>query len=923
MKISIRSKKHILIALLIALGVAGYAFIFGNDPVDYNTQVKPLINQKCISCHGGVKKKGGFSLLFRSEALDTTESGKPAIIPGNPDESEMIRRLTLEDADERMPYHEEPLSKDEISILRRWIREGARWGDHWAYETVREPKLPVEKSWLSGLFSKPEKIWARNEVDLYIEDKFNGLELEPSREAEKTILLRRLSLDLIGMPAPDNIAQKFLQRSDSAAYEQLVDDLMKDQGFGERWASMWMDLARYADTKGYERDDARSIWRYRDWLIRSFNEDKPYNVFLTEQLAGDLLPNASDEQLIATAFHRNTLTNDEGGTENEEFRISAVMDRVNTTWEVLMGTTFACVQCHAHPYDPFRHEEYYKFLAFFNNTRDEDSYADYPLLYEYKGKDSLKFLQVNHWLRKHASADQQMRIEQFLRTRQPAYNGLVTDSFVNAELADTKWLIMRNRSIARFQQVDLTGKSNLLFRFKTWPQNGRLRIHLDQPEGPVLLDAKLSGTRGKWTTLDLPLESYYGMHNLYFRYESPMLKSMNDNGVMFDWLYFNKPFPGKSQPGYDSAYAMFRQLIDQGDAVTTPILIENSPDMSRETRIFERGNWLVKGDQVRPGVPASLPSMEKGSPANRLGLAMWLTSPQNPLTSRTMINRIWEQLFGQGLAETLEDLGTQGIPPTHPELLDYLSWTFMHEDQWSLKKTLKRIVMSATYRQDSKVTKTQLEKDPYNKWYARGPRIRLSAEQVRDQALAFSGLLSKKMYGPSVMPYQPEGVWLSPWNGNSWTMSKGEDQYRRALYTYWKRSSPYPSMIHFDGPSREVCSARRIRTNTPLQALTILNDSAYVDIARRFALKLIKDNGKDYPKMIGLAYELATGRPVDPAKKIKLEKLYALALDRFLVQRDGAKEMLGGDNAPDAPEAAALVVVTNAILNLDEVITKY
>jgi hypothetical protein len=348
------SRKVLLVITPIVAVIIFFVLSSHQSTVDFNAQVKPIFNKKCITCHGGVRRKSGFSLLFRADALAKNKSGKPAIIPGDPDHSEMIRRLTSHDPDERMPYKHEPLSTDEISILKRWIKQGAKWGDHWAYVAVKPVEVPAVKT-----------SWAKNEIDHFIYEKLEQEKLKPSSEADKPTLLRRAGLDLIGMAAPEKIATEFLSDNRGQAYEVMVDSLLASKHFGEKWAGMWLDLARYADTKGYERDDSRSIWHYRDWLIKAFNDGKPYDQFLTEQIAGDLLPNPSDDQYIATAFHRNTMTNDEGGTDNEEFRTAAVIDRVNTTWQALMGTTFGCVQCHSHPYDPFTHDEYYKFMAFF------------------------------------------------------------------------------------------------------------------------------------------------------------------------------------------------------------------------------------------------------------------------------------------------------------------------------------------------------------------------------------------------------------------------------------------------------------------------------------------------------------------------------------------------------------------------------
>lgn len=897
-------------------------FFIGEKPIDFNTDVKPILNKKCISCHGGVKKKGGFSVLFEEEALAKTESGKPAIIPGDPHASEMIIRLTSADPEERMPYKEAPLSDEEITILTKWVKQGAKWGKHWAYQPVQEQKIPSLKRVFFGLRPSPYASLVKNPIDHFILDKLDSKQLTPSAEADKRTLLRRVSLDIIGIPAPEAIAMKFLSDDSETAYANLVDDLLALPQYGERWTAMWMDLSRYADTKGYERDDQRQIWRYRDWLIKSFNQDKPYNEFLTEQIAGDLLPSPTDDQYLATAFHRNTLTNDEGGTDNEEFRTAAVIDRVNTTWEVLMGTTFACVQCHSHPYDPFKFEDYYKFMAFFNNTRDEDSYGEYPLLYEYKNEDSIRFVQVSQWLKQNVSRTEAHNIIQFLRTRQPAINSLTADHFMNSELSDTKWLAFRNHSSARLKQVLLNGSTKIITRYNASVPDGILALHLDSVNGPVFGKINITNAKKGWVINEFTIQPVDGKHDIYFSYKSKSLDK-DRNGLVFDWLYFTTAFPGVSKPNYDSIKKAFDHLITNGQALTTPIIMENPEQMFRSTQIFDRGNWTQKGDHVQPGIPASLNPMPKGAPQNRLGLTKWMTDHKNPLTSRTITNRIWEQLFGQGLVETLEDLGSQGIPPTHPELLDYLSWNLMHKWNWSLKKLIREIVMSATYRQSSKANPEQIEKDRFNKWYARGPRFRLTAEQIRDQALAISGVLHKEMYGPSKMPWQPDGIWNSPYNGNKWRTASGNDQYRRAIYTYWKRTSAYPSLLTFDAMQREVCVSRRIRTNTPLQALTLLNDPAYVDISRQWTLNLLKESNDPFI-LVQKAYTKATGKKPNGTVLKPLMNLYFKSKKNFEKNRDATCEMSSGilNNPINKPETAAMITVIHSILNLDDVITK-
>ena len=917
-KISLK-KSFLIIAVLVIIIVV-FTFSTRRQTIDFSAQVKPIFNKKCITCHGGVRQKAGFSLLFRSQALANTESGKPAIIPGQPEKSELIRRLTLKDPEERMPYKHAALSKEEIEILRDWIKQGAQWGEHWAYVPVQPTAVPKTTSFF-GLIDNSNG-WIKNDIDNFILRELKEKDLAHSAEADKATLLRRISLDLIGMPASQKITQQYLNDSTGKGYENAVDSLLVSARFGERWAAMWLDLARYADTKGYERDDSRSIWRYRDWVINAFNHNKPYNEFLTEQIAGDLLPDANDDQLIATAFHRNTMTNDEGGTNNEEFRTAAVLDRVNTTWEALMGTTFACVQCHSHPYDPFKHDEYYQFMAFFNDTRDEDTYEDYPLLRHFTDSAEQEKNKLIGWLNQNAGATKTNAVNHFLKTWQPAFHSLTCDSFTNSELSDTKWLAFRNQAVCRLKKVDLEKKNEIIYRYQAYKPGGVWKVHLDKPDGQIVATVPLVLTKNGWQISVVPIRSTAGIHDLYFTYTNSNLKKPEDNGALFDWFYFAESFPGKEKPGYEENKKRYWSLLTMQTA-TTPVMVENPKEMHRESHVFERGNWLVKGNIVTPGVPKSLNPFPANAPANRLGLAMWLTSKQNPLTARTMVNRLWEQLFGVGLVETLEDLGTQGASPTHKELLDYLSYQFMNEYNWDIKKLLKKMVMSATYRQDSKVTKEQLEKDQANKYYARGPRVRLSAEQIRDQALMITGLMSEKMFGPGVMPYQPDNIWLSPYNGLKWNMSRGEDRYRRAVYTYWKRTAPYPSMVTFDGVAREVCTARRIRTNTPLQALVSLNDEAYLDMARKLSYRVESNNFNNPQQQIKTVYEQATGHSIEEKTFQSLMKLYQIALQKFSTNKNNACEMAGGNsNKYNTAATAALVVVTNTVLNLDDVVTK-
>ena len=893
-----------------------WIFLTGCNPpggkIDYTTQVKPILNKHCISCHGGVKMQSNYSLLYREEALGKGKSGKYGIIPGNASGSEFIRRLSLHDPEERMPYQKDPLSAEEISLLMRWIDQGAEWGSHWAYEKVKKPVVP-----------DADGKWAKTDIDRFIWSNARKEGLTPAGRASDEGLLRRAALDVTGLPAPENLVAAYARTKDFPGY---VDQLLALPAYGEKWASMWLDLARYADTKGYERDGRRNIWRYRDWLIRAFNADMPYDRFLTEQLAGDLLPDPTEDQLIATAFHRNTMTNDEGGTNNEEFRTEAVIDRVNTTWETLMSTTFACVQCHSHPYDQFRHEEYFKFMAFFNNSRDEDTYADYPVFRHYDSTRLQKLEALGGWLREKVSPQQQKELVMFLKTLQPSYNSIVFDEFVNAELADTKWLALRNRSSARLQQVNLSGKNAVILRLSHGVE-GTLELRVDGPAGPVVGRLAVKGASQGWRLAEIPLKKTEGTHDIYAVYRSPVLQDPNATGMMFDWLYFTVGLPAGGDARSRSFTADFWELLNAG-VEQTPVMIENPADFKRKTHVFERGSWLSPGKEVSPGVPALLGSLKPGQPQNRLGMAQWMTSEENPLVARTMVNRVWEQLFGQGLVETLEDFGSQGAAPVNRELLDYLSYRFMHEYRWSVKKLVRAILVSETYRQDSEVTPEKLQKDPYNRFLVRGPRVRLSAEQIRDQALAVSGALNPQMYGPPVMPYQPEGIWNSPYSSDKWKMSTDGQQYRRAIYTFMKRTSPYPSMVTFDGTGRDICLSRRIRTNTPLQALVTLNDSVFVDLSVHLARRAMAAGpgtpqpGTPQPgapeKYIDIAYKMATGKRISPEKRLALVRLYEKAYNTYRKDPAQCRALTAGTDA----RLAAMVLVANTILNLDEVITK-
>lgn len=906
------------LTLILAIGVLWYTVRPFQSPIDFSTEVKPILNKHCIHCHGGVKQSGGLSMMTRTELLGAGDSGHAAIVPGKPDESELYLRVIHEDEEERMPYESEPLVKEDIQTLRRWIAEGAKWGDHWAFLPVEKPTIPNQKK--LGSLGNGSTDWARYSLDAFVIEKMKVKDLKPSAAASPDILLRRVSLDLIGVSASKRLSTAYLSNPTPENYNQLIDSLLASPQFGERWAAVWMDLARYADTKGAERDDRRTIWQYRDWLIRAFNSDMPYDQFITEQLAGDLLPNPTDDQLIATGFHRNTITNDEGGTDNEEFRLAAVVDRVNTTWEAMMSSTFACTQCHGHPYDPIQHDEYYKFLAFFNDTRDHDTFADYPWLRTFSEEQKQQLNDLIDWVVTNDSAKRAAEMKLFLKTWQPAYYSLQADSLVHADIYDTKFLGLRKDGIARLANIDLKGDNQLIFRHYAQANEGFWTVRAGHPNGQIIVKAPVKKTEG-WSIQTIDFESTLEeTTDIFIRLESASSNYEDSPLITFDWFYLTQQFPAAEATDYVYHKQVFNELL-QAETEHTLIMIENPVDMHRQTYVWDRGSWMSPTDKVTVDVPAIFPDLPTNAPHNRLGLAQWMTDPQHPLVSRTIVNRIWEQLFGVGLAETLEDLGTQGIPPTHPELLDYLSWQLMHEYDWDLKKLMKEIVLSNTYQQSSHLTQELIEKDPTNTYYTRFPRVRLSAEQLRDESLNVSALLSNKMFGESVMPPQPKGVWGTPYNNQEWIESEGEDRYRRALYTYWKRSSPYPAFLTFDAAPRQICNARRIPTNTPLQALVTLNDPAFMEAAIHLALKNYDEDSIE--KQISRSYQQAIGVPISSSRLKVLQQLFEEMNTQYAQEPESVKELLEGIKEEYwQSDIAALTVVNNVILNLDEFITK-
>ena len=884
-----------------------------SDKVDFSTQIKPILNKNCITCHGGVKKNGGFSLLFEAEAFVNTESGKPAIIPGNAAGSEMIKRLHEEDPELRMPYEKPKLSTEEIELLTRWVDQGAEWGQHWAYSLPEEVIVPAVTD-EAGFSSKESAEFIKNGIDNFVLARLDGEELTPNPPAAQNIIARRLALDLVGLPPSPELLQRF--ESNDISYEVLVDTLLAQKTYGEKWATWWLDLARYADSKGYEKDMGRSIWKYRDWVIDAFNKDIPYDQFTIEQLAGDLLPQPTTDQLIATAFHRNTMNNDEGGTDDEEFRVATVMDRINTTFSVWQSTTMECVQCHSHPYDPFKFEEYYKLMAFFNNSRDEDTPSESPILKFYTPEQQQKVDKILEWTAKHGSEKSVTALKNFMQFTEPVYKSHFFKQFDNAVYDDHASVVFWDNGNLIIDNAYTNEASYVHLNYRSHYNGTKMIIRERDANGPILGEFTIDKTKNN-TTAQFPIRKIVEKTDLYIETQNNAA-SKEANILNLYWVGFVDDIPAADQPGWAAVNAAFLELLN-ANTETVPIMAENPEYMHRTTQIFDRGSWVSKTDTVKAGTPESLNQWNGDWPDNRLGLSKWIVDKKNPLTARTLVNRVWHQIFGRGLVSTVEDIGSQSEPPSHPDMLDWLSLRFMNEHKWSVKALIKEIVLSGTYRQSSESTPEIYQIDPENELLARGPRIRLGAEQIRDQALAVSGLLSEKMYGPGVMPPQPDGVWQTVYNGAKWEESTGEDRYRRGVYTYLKRTSPYPSFLTFDAGSREVCTIRRTVTNTPLQALVTLNDPVYLEASYQLA----KNNQMigDIEKSIEKTYERATLTEIEPATLDALKELYHNSLIAFTENTEASEMFLHFEDKP-TPELGALTVVANAIMNLDEFLTK-
>lgn len=953
---------HGLVFGLLALSGAAFA----EERLHFSREIMPVLSKSCFTCHGPdeSQRKAGLRLDTFEGATAVLDSGDRAIVPGDPDASTLIARVTAHDPADRMPPDGKgkALSQHQVDLLRQWIREGATFEKHWAFSAPVQAAAPTPARFADRV---------RSPIDAFVFSRLEAEGLEPNPPAAPEVLLRRASLDLTGLPPTKEEMDAFLADPAPDAYEKQVERLLASPAYGERWGQIWLDLARYADTMGYEKDLRRTMWPFRDWVIKAFNEDMPFDQFTREQLAGDLLPEPTREQIIATGFHRNTMTNTEGGTDNEEFRTSAVVDRVNTTMQVWMGMTFTCAQCHTHKYDPFTLKEYYEVYSFFNQTEDADYDDEAPTLEVSDGDQVEKLAKARSAF---TEADASLKELAGPATALPAPTAggwyrlgpFVADSFdaafdaVNpveagvdlAQRFDEGRIYWRSEpALTDTTSVPLAAENSAEYFYRTYEvtQPTAVELGLGSDDGirvwvnnALVWENRVK--RGAAQDQDRVLIALNpGVNTL-------LVKVVNGGaaGALYARIT-DRPVPDKiaavllkaDAERNDDERALLasyqekqaetereRQRVAKLEAEISrmPIMRELPEDKRRETRIFERGSFLTPGDLVQAATPAVFHPFPAEAPRNRIGFSSWLTARDNPLTARVIVNRYWEQFFGAGIVATTEDFGTQGDWPTHPELLDWMAVEFM-ERGWSMKELCRMIVTSETYRQSSTATPEKLEQDPTNRFYARGPRFRLPAESIRDQALRVAGLLSEKMYGPSVMPPQPDGLWQIEYSNDRWVESKGEDKFRRALYTFWRRTDPYPSMVSFDAPSREVCTVTRVRTNTPLQALVTMNDPVYIEAAQALARRVASVGGSSTRARTAWAFETVLSRKPEPAELEVLLKLYRIEFDHYRATPEEAEKMATVPIGP-APEnenvaaLAAWTVVANTLMNTDEFLTK-
>jgi hypothetical protein len=1019
--------------------MAAYAGALAASPVpkpappapDFNGEVRPILSRHCFKCHGPDEgqRMAKLRLDLPGAAVAPAGSGKRAIVPGKTDGSELVHRIFAAEPARRMPpaAANNPLSEAEKQVLKRWIAAGAKYEQHWAFVPPKPAPLPAVKL----------NSWPKNGIDRFVLARLEKEGLKPSPEADRYTLVRRVSLDLTGLPPTPEEADQFVNDRSPDAYEKLVDKLLASPHYGERWARRWLDLARYSDTNGYEKDRARSVWPYRDWVIHALNEDMPFDQFTLEQIAGDMLPNATPQQKIATGFHRNTMLNEEGGADPLEYRYYAMVDRVATTGTAWLGLTTGCAQCHTHKFDPIPQREYYQLMALLDNADEPEMEVPQPEVAARRAE-----------LEKQVAA-----VEGDLPNRFPGSDGLTGGQ--NLERKFSEWLAGEEKRAVRWTllhpvsarstmplltvlpdgsvlasgdqtkrdvydvvfRTDLKGISAIRLEVlpdDSLPKHGPGRVFYEGAPGDFFLSEVTLKADGAPVSLGRATQSFGNSagtaidgnpqtgwsinggqgraHAAVFSLSQPLAAARDlslqllferyhsaDLGRFRVWATTDSrqvdasAFPTELEPAlltpaeqrtaeqrdrllkyYLSvapelapAREEMAKLRQQMPAYPTALVFaERPPENPRATYVHRRGEWLQPMEKVEPGGLSVLNPLPPGAPKNRLTLARWLVDPKNPLTARVTVNRQWQAFFGQGIVRSTQDFGYQGEPPTHPELLDWLACSFVTGDggrrtgapglpssvsglpaspdprrAWSLKALHRLIVTSATYRQASRVTPLLAQRDPQNRLLARGPRVRLEAELIRDAALRASGLLSEKIGGPSVFPPQPPGVTSEGTYGPlNWQPSQGEDRYRRGLYTFSKRTAPYAMFSTFDAPSGDACVARRDVSNTPLQALTLLNDGVFVETAQALG-KMIAGRAGTTEERAAYLFRRCLTRPPTGDETALLARYYG-GLKERLAKKELDAATIAGPGEGDAEERAAWTLLARSVLNLDEAIVK-
>ena len=810
--------------------------VFGRD-------IQPILASSCMPCHSDKVKMSGLALTSRDAVLVGGSRG-PAIVPGKPDESLLVQALRRSHELQMPPGG--PLDPKKVDLFAEWIRQDAAWGataadktgdgtGHWSFRPVHKPNPPEVR----------EAAWVRNDIDRFVLARLESEDLTPSAKADRRTLIRRLSLDIIGLPPTPEETAAFVDDARPDAYERVVDRLLASPHYGERWGRHWLDAARYADSDGYNIDGPRLIWMYRDWVINALNADMPFDRFTIEQIAGDMLPNATREQIVATGFHRNTLLNLEGGIDFEQYRVEAVVDRLNTTGAVFLGLTVGCARCHDHKFDPLTQREFYRLFSFFNNV-DELSGA-------YKSEAG----------------------------RRRAYEPIL-------EFASPEEIAARN---ANRHQLKLLENDLDNYRAATEQRHKEWKAGLVEPE------------RAEIPTHILEIFARPRPDRNY-------VDRMVVNTYLSEW-----------DSGYAARLKGLAAVKEAAPPIKSTLVMRELPE-PREAYIHINGDFLRKGDTVQPGTPAALPSLPSGEDLTRLDLARWLVDEANPLTPRVTVNRMWQRYFGIGIVETENDFGTQGTPPSHPALLDWLASEFM-EGGWSLKRVHRLIVTSATYRQASDHRAETTARDPRNRLLARQNRVRLEAEIVRDSGLAVSGLLASEIGGPSVFPPQPEGVGQQTQVDRQWQADKGPNRYRRGMYTHFWRAAPHPGLVLFDAPDSTMTCTRRNRSNTPLQALTLLNDESFGEMARALAARVLRE-AHTLPERVRRIYQLTLARDPDGDETEYLQEFVNEMIEGFSSNPLEASEFSRSEkqSGDDVALLAAWTAAGRVLINLDEFITR-